>query len=512
MNVRVFGVLVALLLVSANAMAAVPSIPKKVSMVMVVRNVAGLEKKVQSAARRYGMATPFTETPFLKQLPYNIGDSIDPTRPLMVSVPQFKMEDEDAAIGAGTVFYVPWRKGAKYKSVLAEFNKTSEKKFFARLERGYLIVSNDNRAIASKARRRKLSKIAWSHISELDVAILADMDWFITETRREFELEVVNDPQFEDPKAQKAIRTFGNKMFDLLSASKGEFMTFGGTLDKSGFTMSAFMPVKARTELGRWVAAAPQESKSLIRGVPADFAMAMGVKFEPKTTMKLFQPLVDLVAAEAKADDPKAYEAFQRVWDFYGQTVKKAPTIAVVARKGAGSPEFIAVIPRLDLDKIAKMLPKEADWDIPKEIKGTPPGGLSTTSSVGVVAVLPAGAHSAFTVGVDAARWPEISKAATAFQPFNASQAFKTARAGLPKRLMFEMYVSIGGLVGMVADSDPEYMAMRPFAALLGSAPPMAMSMSKDRYGVRNDLFVPDALLQVAGSIAGMAMAAQKGR
>lgn len=492
---------------ASEARAELPKLPADTLFVGLVPRPAETLERAEAMAARVGLAPPNQEPGWLRAHPaleWTKGQ-VDTSRPIYVAITAPPKKSE-APFGDVVVF-VPITKKANVEQIVAKLAGQGQK-LASRREGGYLVVSENRKRLAKRARRRALPKSALSVAASLDVVVLVDVQR-VNEDTVQAALDEPMTATFEDRLGKAVVSAMVAMSRE--ATPKGELAIFGAKLAKDGLRIESHTPLQPKSEVGRWLLATPGSKDSLLSGHRGGAIFGgLGAALDGEATVRFVRTLF----GRAKADLPKKDRPELAKIEAFGPPLAEAftahPKLSVAVRsRPQGAPEIVVVGPKIPEKVLAEIPDKEAGKADPK--KGVPEHvrvALDPRTSAYIVDL---GDRSLVAIGVGRLDLPELVKAVEAGTvPYAGEARYDVARRALPARLVLEAYADVGPIAAIFLER-PDAAPFRPLAKLVGSMPPIGLGVAVGEAEVRTDLFVADGLLGLAGMAFSLAAAQRAG-
>lgn len=497
-----------------------PKLPKDTAMVVYVDQPSRTLQRAEAMAARIGMAPPGAPAGWITKAPAFAWaeGQLDLTRPVFAAftkaakkTPAKRGKGAPPAAGnpleqvfADMLLYLPITKTAKPKTIVAGLSDGSTKLRWVK-ENGYLVVSEKRKVLRRKRRPRALDADALKVARTLDVAALVSAGAFDADLAQEaLGADAVGD-RFED----RMLKALVESALELAEASapKDAWGVFGLGLAKDGLRITSQSRVVEDSLLGRWLLKMPRADPTHFVGHPAGPMMGgLGLRLDADTTVEVVAALFGGAKTRLSAADRKEMAKIEILGPVLEKGFRAHPALSLVARPGPGeAPRFAAVMPkipeplRVQIPKL-EARPADAKLGLPKhertQLDPETYAYLFTLEDRAVVAV-----------GYSPGSLKDVLQAAKKdTDPTKDDLRFATARKALGDGMVMEAYVDPGPLADVLL-RDPATARFRPLARLVGMAPPIVLGAAVQGDVVRSDLFIPEALLGVAG----MAFAAMGG-
>ncbi len=491
--------------ISAEADAGLPKIPKNTAMLGVVADPAATIKNIEAMAARIGMAPPNSKPGWVLNHPAfgPFEGQVDMSKPVVVAVTKPKMDGKDGP-SAEFLVMLPVLKKANVEKLVAALS--GKEKLHSRREGNYVLLTASRRLLAKKRRRRRISAQDLAAARTLDIALLTDPKALSSDA-----LTKVLDKELGDSKdpGQRLGQSFIKTMMAMSAqgAPKGSLSLFGVSFAKDGLRMRSRASWNKKSDLGRWMMAAKTQSAPLVRGHRAGPMMgSLGVIHEPRSTVALVRAMYRRTVSVLSKAEMKELAPLEALAPEFEKAFLANPAVSVVVRPGKKEmPQVTVIMPRLPADLLKKIpsvkqVPEDKKHKVPAHwVVALDPETRAYFMAAGDLGVL--------AVGVGQLELADILASATKNQvPMAQDSRYKTARASLPDKLNFEMYVDPGPVMSLLMQNE-ELAQFRPMAKLVSAMPPIAIGVTTKGMVAEAHIFVADGILGLAGMVANMAMA-----
>ncbi len=486
---------------SAPVQAAVPNLPSNTSIIAVVAAPAQSMQRLEAMAGRIGMAPPNAKAGWIEQHPMLAAfrGQIDYRRPIVVATTMPKLQpgmDPSAEVLA----LLPITPKANVEKLVAKLSGAS--KLASRREGGYLLIASQRSLLSKKARKRVLTAQDLASAKTLDIAVLSSPGALNGKDLEQAMGGLGADP--EQAVAKALLRTLLEMSQE--SAAEGKMALMGLRFAKDGLRGLSRTTLNPKSDMARWTAAYKPTAAPLIQGHAAGPMMAsLGFLSDADSALAFAQTVFRRTRARLTKEQTKTLKTMQAFLPMIAASLRSQDRMSLVARAGRGSgPTFVALLPHLD-GKMLDMVEELKAYPADNKAKLPPyrQGQLDADTRIYVVDL---GDRSLVAVGVARLDLADlITEAKKGTVPMKGDARYRTARAALPNKLVMEMYLDPGPMLGLALQSG-QAAAFRPMAQLAGTLPPVAAGFTVQGSTVEGHMYVGDGVLGLAGMVAGMLM------